>query len=167
MEFFFDFFRDNFFNKVVFFLYTLISSWFSNPQAEQIKEFGNPKNEMHQQIIKMDSIYFNAYNNCDISTQRKFLSNDIEFFHDRAGLSTSKTEILSSIKKNICGKVTRILIEDSIETYPIKNYGAVEIGYHKFINNEEPNNQSTPSKFIIIWKEENAKWEMTKIVSLH
>jgi len=79
----------------------------------------------------------------------------------------SKQEVLSSIEKNICGKITRTLIEGSIEVYPIKDYGAIEIGYHKFYNNQEPNAKSKPSKFIVVWKNENEKWYISKVISLH
>jgi len=112
-------------------------------------------------------IFFNAYNHCDLKKQRELLSDTIEFFHDKGGLSTSKNEIIGSIEKNICGKVTRTLTKESIEVYPIKDYGAVQIGYHKFFNNQEPNQKSIPVKFIVIWKKENEQWLMTKIVSLH
>ncbi|MBA6155475.1 nuclear transport factor 2 family protein [Tenacibaculum sp. S7007] len=115
----------------------------------------------------MDSIYFTAYNTCDMKTQADIFHEDIEFFHDKGGLTTSKKELLESLEKNICGKVTRTLIKGSIEVYPIKNYGAVEIGYHKFYNNREPEAKSTPSKFIAIWKQENNQWKMTKVISLH
>lgn len=71
------------------------------------------------------------------------------------------------MKNNICGKVTRELIKGSIEVYPIHNYGAVQIGYHKFFNNQEQNAISNPSKFITIWKNANDTWQMSRIVSLH
>jgi len=153
--------------KILLFLYTLLASWFSNAQTNEIPIY-TPKNiSLQKEIIKMDSIYFNAYNNCNLQKQKEILSNDIEFFHDKGGLSNSKEEIINSIKKNICGKVTRTLLDDSIEVYPIKDYGAVQIGYHKFFNNEEPNQKSIPVKFIIIWRKQNKSWKMTKIVSLH
>jgi hypothetical protein len=115
----------------------------------------------------MDHQFFNAYNNCDLKTQSDLISENVEFFHDKAGLSTSKKEIIEAIKNNICGKVTRELVKGSIEVYPIKNYGAVEIGFHKFYNNQEPNAISKASKFISVWKKENENWQMTKIISLH
>lgn len=99
--------------------------------------------------------------------QALFYSDDLEFFHDQAGLNTSKESVLKSIENNICGKVTRILVPGSIEVYPIKDYGAVEIGYHQFFNKEEPNAESIPSKFIILWKEEESGWKITKVISLH
>ena len=123
--------------------------------------------EVYNTIVAKDKEYFDAYNSCDIKKQASLYSENLEFFHDKGGLSTSKQEILTSIEKNICGKVTRTLIEGSIEVYPIKNYGAIEIGYHKFYNNQEPNAKSKPSKFIMVWKNEGEKWLISKVISLH
>jgi len=123
--------------------------------------------EVHDIIVAKDKEYFDAYNACDMTKQSSIYSEDLEFFHDKGGLSTSKQEVLTSIEKNICGKVTRTLIEGSIEVYPIKNYGAIEIGYHKFYNNQEPNAKSKPSKFIMVWKYEDEKWVISKVISLH
>jgi hypothetical protein len=54
-----------------------------------------------------------------------------------------------------------------MEVYSINGYGAVEIGYHTFYNNQEPDALSHPSKFIIMWKKENNTWQITKVISLH
>jgi hypothetical protein len=99
--------------------------------------------------------------------QKEIYAEEIEFFHDKSGLSTSKSDILAATENNICGKVTRTLVEGSIEVYPIHDYGAVEIGYHKFFNNQEPDAISNPSKFIILWKKEMENWKITKVISLH
>ena len=55
-------------------------------------------------------------------------------------------------------------MEGSIEVYPIKDYGAIEIGYHKFYNAQEPNAISKPSKFIMVWKNEDEKWFISKVI---
>ncbi|WP_299136339.1 nuclear transport factor 2 family protein [uncultured Tenacibaculum sp.] len=168
MDSFFDFFfKGNFFMKLLTLLYTLFISWFMGAQTHEIPKYKPSNIDLHNQIVKMDAAYFTAYNKCDIKKQSDILSEKIEFFHDKGGLSTSKKEILESIKKNICNKVTRNLIEGSIEVYPIKDYGAIEIGYHKFFNKKEPNAKSPPSKFVAVWKKENNKWIMTKVISLH
>jgi hypothetical protein len=76
--------------------------------------------------------------------QSAIYGDSLEFYHDKGGLMTSKQGILDATKRNICGKVTRELVKGSIEVYPIKDYGAVEIGLHKFHNNQEP--AGTPSE---------------------
>jgi hypothetical protein len=123
--------------------------------------------EIYAIIAAKDKEYFDAYNTCDMKKQASLYSEDLEFFHDKGGLSTSKQEVLTSIENNICGKVTRTLIAGSIEVYPIKDYGAIEIGYHKFYNNQEPNANSKASKFIMVWKNEDEKWSISKVISLH
>ncbi|HEY0752297.1 MAG TPA: nuclear transport factor 2 family protein [Chitinophagaceae bacterium] len=121
-------------------------------------------------IVHHDSVFFNAYNTCDVNlnTYAAYFSEDIEFYHDQGGLMTNKEDIIKATEKNVCGKVTRKLVKGSIEVYPIKNYGAVEIGLHSFHNNTQP--AGTPSKvgrFTIIWKNENNNWKITRVVSLH
>lgn len=161
------FFKGNFFLKLITLLYTLLFSWITNGQVHEIPNYKAVNIELHNEIVKMDSIYFTAYNTCDMKTQANFYDEDLEFFHDKAGLSTSKENLLKALEKNICGKVTRTLVKGSIEVYPIKNYGAIQIGYHKFYNNQQPNEKSVPSKFIVIWKQENKQWKITKVISLH
>ena len=123
--------------------------------------------EIYDVIVMKDKEYFDAYNTCDMKTQASLYAEDLEFFHDKGGLSTSKQEVLTALEENICGKVTRTLIAGSIEVYPINNYGAIEIGYHKFYNNQEPNAISKPSKFIMLWKQEGEEWLISKVISLH
>jgi hypothetical protein len=123
---------------------------------------------LYDTIVRMDSIYFDTYNNCNLEKMASLTSDSLEFYHDRGGLTTSKTAYLEAIKKNICGKVTRELMPGSIEVYPIHDYGAVEIGYHRFHNNQEPGGTiSRASKFIVLWHKKEAGWEVARVVSLH
>lgn len=123
--------------------------------------------ELFDTIAKLDSLYFDTYNNCNLEMMSTLMSDDIEFYHDKGGLSTSKSEILEGIKKNICGKVSRKLAKGSVEVYPIHNYGAVEIGYHSFHNGAESDEPSKDSKFIIVWHHDSGLWKMTRVISLH
>ena len=123
--------------------------------------------ELYQTVSKLDSTFFQAYNNCNLTRQETFYSDHIEFFHDKSGLETSKKKILANTKKYICGKVTRELVKGSIEVSPLPGYGAVELGVHMFHNNQEKNDKPHSSKFVIIWKNSNGNWTITKVISLH
>jgi ketosteroid isomerase-like protein len=125
--------------------------------------------ELYKTIVALDSAFFAAYNTCDVNLYNyaSFYSDDIEFFHDNGGLMNSKQAIVDGTKKNICGKVTRELVKGSIEVYPIKDYGAVEIGLHKFHNSQEPGAVPKVGRFTVIWKKGNDGWKITKVISLH
>src|ERR1051326_9049226 len=127
-----------------------------------------PKSQaLYDTIAHMDSVYFTAYNNCDMNKQAAIYADSIEFYHDGSGLETSKENLLKAIKENICGKVTRKLISGSIEVYEIPNFGAIEMGLHRFINLAENNIVSKPDRFVIVWRHQNNEWKIYRVISLH
>ena len=125
---------------------------------------------LFDKIVELDSLFFGAYNTCDVNLQTyaSFFSEDIEFYHDKGGVMTSKADIVEATRKNVCGRVTRQLVAGSLEVYPIANYGAVQIGYHTFRNNTEPYVASPKAgRFVVTWKHENTVWKITRVISLH
>lgn len=123
---------------------------------------------LYDSLVHMDSVLFGAYNICDLPTMASCFSEDIEFYHDKGGLMNNRDSIMAATEKYICGKVTRVLVEGSIEVYPIANYGAIEMGRHYFINNQEPKPaHPAVGKFVHTWKKENGQWKLTRIISLH
>ena len=157
------------FNLLIFaFLLVAACSTIKKEKPENSMAYKPDSQELYDQVVKLDSIFFNAYNTCDMDLQAKFYSDSIEFYHDKTGLSTSKSDVLEATKKNICGKVTRELVKGSIEVYPLKGFGAVEIGMHKFHNNtEKAGTPSQPGKFIMIWQQYGNDWKIKRVVSLH
>lgn len=123
--------------------------------------------ELYKTISGLDQLYFDAYNACDLETQAHLYAEDVKFYHDKGGLSTVKQDIINAIEKNICNKVTRTLVPESLEVHEIKDFGAVAIGLHKFYNNQEPDAPAKPSKFIMIWRQVDTRWEIAEVISLH
>jgi len=123
--------------------------------------------ELYAEILRMDSIWEDSYNHCKMDVQEQIISEDLEFYHDAGGLLTSKTKLIEALKNNICGKVTRELLKGSIEVYPIKDYGAVEMGYHRFHNINDTDQNSHFARFVHLWKKENGVWKITRVISLH
>lgn len=141
---------------------TTVVSSFNSADANTLND-----EELMNTIVRLDSLFFTAYNNCDLETQAVLIAEDLEFYHDKGGLSTSKSGLIEALKNNICGKVTRELVKGSIEVSPIPGYGAVQLGMHKFYNNQEPDAESKPSRFVNIWKQDGDSWQMTRVISLH
>lgn len=128
--------------------------------------------KLYDTIVHLDSLFFAAYNNCSVHTDFEkygtFYADSIEFYHDKGGLMTSKKDIMDATQKNICGKVTRELVNGTIEVYPVPGYGAIEIGLHKFHNNTDSSGiPSHAGRFTVIWQRKNAGWKITRVISLH
>ncbi|HEU4548113.1 MAG TPA: nuclear transport factor 2 family protein [Rhizomicrobium sp.] len=120
-------------------------------------------------IAAQDKKLFDAYNSCDVKTQGDIVSDDLEFYHDQTGLAVGREPFLKSTRENICGKVHRELVPGSLEVYPLKTYGAVEIGEHVFCPAAHPE-QCDPktsgiAKFTMLWKQTDAGWKLTRVIS--
>lgn len=117
-------------------------------------------------IASLDHALFDAYNRCELEKFGSMLAEDLEFYHDQTGLELGRQRIVESIKKNICGKVRRELVAGSLEVYPLKGFGAVEIGVHRFMHpgrdDREPMGEA---KFVHIWREREGKWVVSRVIS--
>jgi len=121
-------------------------------------------------IAKLDADLFAAYNKCDIEKFAGFFpETNVEFYHDKGGLATSKADIVQAVKANICGKVRRELVAGSLEVYPIPGYGAVETGSHRFFNRASGKEEGGDkiAKFLHIWQQskDSGDWKVTRVVS--
>lgn len=123
--------------------------------------------ELYRTVKALDATYFNAYNTCNLEVQAQLMDDELEFYHDQGGLSTSKSDLIIAIRENICGKVTRQLVAQSLEVYEINGFGAVSIGYHRFFNKLEPDAPSKPSRFVTVWKKYPNRWTIYRVISLH
>jgi hypothetical protein len=152
------------FSLIIFFITACSTS--KSTKIALIETYKPENKELYDTIVYLDSVLFEGYNTCKLDRFEKYFSQDIEFYHDKGGLTTSKKDLLESLKKNICGKVNRELVAGSIEVYPIAGYGAIEMGLHRFHNLVE-NSTSRPGKFVHTWRKENGEWKITRVISLH
>lgn len=125
----------------------------------------SPSDTLFQTIHSLDTRLFDAYNRCDLETLGAMVTDDLEFYHDQTGLSVGKAPFIAAIKQNICGKVERTLVPGSLEVYPLKEYGAVEIGVHRFHHPGQPNDAGGEAKFVTLWRNQDGVWKVTRVIS--
>lgn len=137
-----------------------------------VKGFAQRMGELYNTISKLDSTFFKALNDCDLKKYESFLAFDYEFYHDKGGLTISKGNEMKSMNL-FCGEqrarqqIKRVLINESLEVYPINNYGAIENGEHIF-HLVIDNNTSKPiskAKFTSIWRFDNNEWKLARTIS--
>jgi len=142
----------------------------SKPITEEKIPVKKPvESELYAEILKQDSILFTAFNNCDINTFRKMFTDDLEFYHDKGGLTgiDHTMNFMNETCTNTERKVRRGLIKEGMEVYPIKDYGAVQIASHSFYITEKGKQEvrSGTFKFVHVWKKTNEGWKISRVVS--
>jgi len=141
---------------------------FSASVAQSAKEKKPPvSKELYDTIFHLDSILFKAFNEKNTEVFIKYFDKDLEFDHDKSGLTDYAFNI-EVFKTNFAkgGDLTRTLVKEDMEVFPVPNYGAVQIASHRFCHTENGKPDCGTFKFIHIWKRTAEGWKITRIVSV-
>ncbi|MCH5682902.1 nuclear transport factor 2 family protein [Niabella sp. W65] len=78
--------------------------------------------ELYRTLKARDSLVFEVgFNRCNLSPYDTLISEDLEFYHDKAGPSYGKAAFIASVQKNICSgevKPKRELVDSSLKVFP-------------------------------------------------
>lgn len=123
---------------------------------------------LFRKVASLDSALFAAYNTCDLEAFASFFVEDVEFYHDKGGVTRGRRALVESVKDNICGKTRRDLIPGTLEVHPMDGYGALQIGAHRFCDAAEKPCDGTSGglgKFIHLWQNSDGAWRITRVIS--
>ncbi len=121
---------------------------------------------LFQEISKMDSILFDAFNKRDVEKLKTLFSTDLEFYHDIDGLSDYKTNIDRFVQ--LASRVSdlhRELVKEDLEVFPLKDFGAMQVGVHRFCHTENNKQDCGTFRFVHIWKKTDGQWKITRVMS--
>lgn len=132
--------------------------------------------EMVDGVIAADLAVFRAvFDTCDVEALSGMVTDDLEFFHDKGGLtSTTGKAFLDSIhdkcerqKAGTDFLSSRELDRDSVKVYAINNYGAIEIGTHRFyaLVEGKPKRLTETAQFTMVWKKDGERWRLARVLS--
>lgn len=134
----------------------------------QVKQSVPAETKLYHTILHLDSAMFDAFNTRNLDMLSVMFSEDIEFYHDMGGLTDYKQN-MESFKKAFKSerKVRRELVPGSVEVSPIKDYGAVQTGTHRFYATEVGKQEqlSSEAKFVTLWRLKDGKWKAIRIIS--
>lgn len=126
-----------------------------------------PPEELSRTLRALDAALFDSFNRCDLDKFAAFFADDLEFYHDKGGLTLSRKSLVESIRNNICGKMRREIVADSVEVHPVPGFGAVQMGVHRFYDsNAKPGSAPVgAAKFIHLWQYKDGAWKITRVIS--
>ena len=144
----------------------IVALTFFNCAIAQEKKVAPTSQELYNEIARMDSIIFAAFNTQNMAKFQPMFTKDLEWFQDNGGLISYKTvfeNFGNTFKKAY--KLTRELVPGSLEVHPVKNYGAIEIGVHRFRHIENGKEEIGTFKFLMIWQKKNDLWKISRVIS--
>lgn len=150
-------------NIMLFALIPLIASSIANANTPTKADTESP-DALFRRVKSMDRAVFDAFNRCDLIKLANFFAPDMEFYHDKDGVTWSRDKFIGDVKKNVCGKFRRELVAATMEVFPIGNYGAVYSGTHRFCQVGASRCEGS-GRFTHIWRNKAGDWKITRVIS--
>ena len=129
--------------------------------------------ELTDEITGADKALFAAvFDACDTTALAKMVTGDFEMYHDKDGLvASSGAQFLKDIAGMCARQKTgedyrsrRELVAGSLKVYPLSNYGAIEMGQHRFfkLTPGKPERLVEVALFTHVWKKEPSGWRLAR-----
>jgi ketosteroid isomerase-like protein len=111
-------------------------------------------------ITQMDKKMFDAFNAHDVNLVMSMFTEDVEFYHDKDGLTNHQQtgEGFATMFGN-APDIKRTLISVTLHVYPIRDFGAIELGTHRFCHKENGKDDCGNFPFVMIWKKVGESWK--------
>ena len=139
--------------------------------------FGQTADSAAEQKIRYaDSTFWVAYNSCDVAGMMKYFTTDIEFYHDKGGITLGVSALGDAMQRGICNPadsstLRRELVPGSTRVFLMKKagviYGAVFSGDHTFhvTANGQKERPVGIAKFTHLWLLQDSEWKMARVLS--
>ena len=126
-------------------------------------------------IKQKDSLFWVAYNNCEPGKFRQFFTEDVEFYHDKGGITLGEEKLTLSFKNNLCSndslRVRREAVPGTMKVFPMQNgntvYGAITMVEHVFYVLEKGKKERLDglAKSTHLWLLKDSVWKMSRVLS--
>lgn len=135
-------------------------------QSPNERKVANTEKTLFNKIAQLDSSLFTAYNSKNLDLMKTYFTKDLEWYQDNGGLIGFE-KVFKNFESifNRDYDLKRNLINESLEVHPIEGYGAIEIGKHQFKHIENGKLEIGTFKFLMIWKNDNGKWKISRVIS--
>lgn len=126
-------------------------------------------------VLQRDGLFWKAYNECDVKAMAGFFTEDVEFYHDRGGVTLGHPSLMDTLRQSLCGspdsRLRREAVAGTVHVFPMKKndvvYGAILSGEHVFYvkQKDKPEFLDGRAKFMDLWTLKDGVWKMSRILS--
>ena len=138
------------------------------PQADIAQPAAALTDTLSTQIAAVDFAVFDSFNKCAVPAELKkhadFFTEDVEFYHDTGGVTWNRKDMIANTEKYACGHYRRELVAGTMKVFPVKEFGAIEQGVHRFCSFETGSCDGL-ADFVIVWRKQNEQWKATRVLS--
>lgn len=121
------------------------------------------------------ALFTTMFDRCDPAALADLVTDDLEFYHDKGGLTATRTAFVDGYAKSCeaakapdAYRSRRELTPGTMRVYAIPGVGAVEEGSHVFYERQGdgPEQLVGRARFSVLWRLEGDQWRLARAFSI-
>lgn len=141
----------------------------STPEpAHKVPSSTTAKPDLVATITALDSALFAAFNAHDAVALGTWFTPDLEFYHDKGGLSgydSTMSDFTRLFTQPETADMHRNIVPGTLEVHPIGDFGLLEICQHRFCHTENGKEECGTFKNIMVWRKEGGSYKVSRVIS--
>ncbi len=119
-------------------------------------------------IAALDHAVFDSFNRCadplQLEKHAGYFDPAVEFYHDTGGVTWTREAMLENTRRHACGNYTRQRVDGSLQVFPVKDFGAIAQGSHRFCDVASSTCEGL-ADFVMLWRLHAGQWRITRVLS--
>jgi hypothetical protein len=126
-------------------------------------------------VEERERVFWRAYNDCAVGDMPALIAEDVEFYHDRGGITLGRDALVESVRKNLCSnpafRIRREEVPGTLRVFLLKKdgavYGAIASGEHTFdiVEKGKAPVRDGLARFTTLWRLTDGAWRMSRVLS--
>ncbi|TXH70945.1 MAG: nuclear transport factor 2 family protein [Lysobacteraceae bacterium] len=131
--------------------------------------------ELIATLAEKDRQLFDAVFNCKLDLLQSLIASDFEFIHDKWGRTADSGATFMQGARDNCERqktgenfrARRELIDGSMRVFVLNDYGAMQMGEHRFfaLQPGQPDKLTETGSFIDVWRQIDGEWRLSRVIS--
>ncbi|MET0556617.1 MAG: nuclear transport factor 2 family protein [Vicinamibacteria bacterium] len=126
-------------------------------------------------VQERERAFWKSYNDCAVADMPALIAADVEFYHDRGGITRGRDALVESVRKNLCSnpdfRIRREEVPGTVRVFPLAKegvvYGAIAAGEHTFdiVEKGKAPVRDGLARFTTLWLLQDGAWRMSRVLS--
>lgn len=126
-------------------------------------------------VTERERVFWSAYSACAVADLPALIAEDVEFYHDRGGITLGRDALVESVRKNLCSnpdfRIRRAEVPGTVRVFALKKdgvvYGAIASGEHTFdiVEKGKAPVRDGLARFTTLWLLKDGTWRMSRVRS--
>ena len=124
------------------------------------------------EVEAANTAFWTAFNRCDAAAMAPEFTDDVEFYHDKTGLTAGRPAVVKSMIDGPCGdpthiRVRREAVAGSERFAPLAGGFAMLSGEHRFLASRNGGDfgHESIARYVELWRKTATGWQIRRVIS--